>query len=138
MFGIVFEGHPHLKRILLPDEWQGYRCAGLRHLEAGHRLGARKPRHRERAISEQGRRAKSNDERPHNRNPPPCWARTKLSSNMGPQHPSTHGVLRVKLKFDGERVVDSECIIGYLHRGVEKIAETSQLPTIRSYVDRMD
>src|SRR5580700_4186882 len=41
--------------------------------------------------------------------------------NMGPQHPSTHGVLRVKLKLDGERVVDSECIIGYLHRGVGKI-----------------
>jgi NADH-quinone oxidoreductase subunit D len=43
--------------------------------------------------------------------------------NMGPQHPSTHGVLRVKLKLDGERVAASECIIGYLHRGVEKIAE---------------
>ena len=47
----------------------------------------------------------------------------RLIVNMGPQHPSTHGVLRVKLKLDGERVVDSECIIGYLHRGVEKIAE---------------
>ena len=41
--------------------------------------------------------------------------------NMGPQHPSTHGVLRVKLKLDGEKVISSECIIGYLHRGVEKI-----------------
>ena len=47
----------------------------------------------------------------------------ELVINMGPQHPSTHGVLRVKLKVDGERVVGSECVIGYLHRGVEKIAE---------------
>lgn len=43
--------------------------------------------------------------------------------NMGPQHPSTHGVLRVVLKIDGERVVDLDPVIGYLHRGVEKICE---------------
>jgi NADH-quinone oxidoreductase subunit D len=58
--------------------------------------------------------------------------------NMGPQHPSTHGVLRVKLKLDGERVVDSECIIGYLHRGVEKIAEHRSYQQFAPYVDRMD
>ena len=58
--------------------------------------------------------------------------------NMGPQHPSTHGVLRVKLKLDGERVVDSECIIGYLHRGVEKIAEHRNYQQFAPYVDRMD
>ena len=58
--------------------------------------------------------------------------------NMGPQHPSTHGVLRVKLKLDGERVVDSECVIGYLHRGVEKIAEHRSYQQFAPYVDRMD
>ncbi|HJY86619.1 MAG TPA: NADH-quinone oxidoreductase subunit D [Candidatus Acidoferrales bacterium] len=58
--------------------------------------------------------------------------------NMGPQHPSTHGVLRVKLKLDGEKVVDSECIIGYLHRGVEKIAEHRSYQQFAPYVDRMD
>ena len=58
--------------------------------------------------------------------------------NMGPQHPSTHGVLRVKLKLDGERVVHSECIIGYLHRGVEKIAEHRTYQQFAPYVDRMD
>jgi NADH-quinone oxidoreductase subunit D len=58
--------------------------------------------------------------------------------NMGPQHPSTHGVLRVKLKLDGERVVESECIIGYLHRGVEKIAEHRSYQQFAPYVDRMD
>jgi len=58
--------------------------------------------------------------------------------NMGPQHPSTHGVLRVKLRLDGERVISSECIIGYLHRGVEKIAEHRSYQQFAPYVDRMD
>ncbi|MBI1749238.1 MAG: NADH-quinone oxidoreductase subunit D [Acidobacteria bacterium] len=58
--------------------------------------------------------------------------------NMGPQHPSTHGVLRVKLRLDGERIVDSECVIGYLHRGVEKIAEHRSYQQFAPYVDRMD
>src|SRR5918999_4508686 len=43
--------------------------------------------------------------------------------NLGPQHPSTHGVLRVVIKVDGERVIDLDPVIGYLHRGVEKICE---------------
>ena len=58
--------------------------------------------------------------------------------NMGPQHPSTHGVLRVKLKLDGERVIGSECIIGYLHRGVEKIGENRTYQQFAPDVDRMD
>jgi NADH-quinone oxidoreductase subunit D len=58
--------------------------------------------------------------------------------NMGPQHPSTHGVLRVKLRLDGERITGSECIIGYLHRGVEKIAEHRSYQQFAPYVDRMD
>jgi NADH-quinone oxidoreductase subunit D len=58
--------------------------------------------------------------------------------NMGPQHPSTHGVLRVILKLDGEKVIGSECVIGYLHRGVEKIAENRTYVQFNPYVDRMD
>ena len=45
--------------------------------------------------------------------------------NMGPQHPSTHGVLRVVLKLDGEKVVDLDPVLGYLHRGVEKLCENA-------------
>jgi NADH-quinone oxidoreductase subunit D len=58
--------------------------------------------------------------------------------NMGPQHPSTHGVLRVILKLDGEKVLGTECVIGYLHRGVEKIAEHRTYVQFAPYVDRMD
>jgi NADH-quinone oxidoreductase subunit D len=63
---------------------------------------------------------------------------TELILNMGPQHPSTHGVLRVILKLDGEKVLNTECVIGYLHRGVEKIAENRTYAMFNPYVDRMD
>src|SRR3954466_12987350 len=63
---------------------------------------------------------------------------TELVLNMGPQHPSTHGVLRVILKLDGERVTGTECVIGYLPRGVEKIAENRTYHMFAPYVDRMD
>jgi NADH-quinone oxidoreductase subunit D len=63
---------------------------------------------------------------------------TELVLNMGPQHPSTHGVLRVILKLDGEKVNGTECVIGYLHRGVEKIGENRTYQMFAPYVDRMD
>jgi len=63
---------------------------------------------------------------------------TELVLNMGPQHPSTHGVLRVILKLDGEKVIGTECVIGYLHRGVEKIGENRTYQMFAPYVDRMD
>jgi NADH-quinone oxidoreductase subunit D len=63
---------------------------------------------------------------------------TELVLNMGPQHPSTHGVLRVILKLDGEKILGTDCVIGYLHRGVEKIAENRTWAQFNPYVDRMD
>ncbi|HEY3333649.1 MAG TPA: hypothetical protein VGK16_00320 [Candidatus Limnocylindrales bacterium] len=58
--------------------------------------------------------------------------------NMGPQHPSTHGVLRVVLKINGERVVDLDPVLGYLHRGVEKLCENSDYHHIISQVDPLE
>ncbi len=62
----------------------------------------------------------------------------QLVINMGPQHPSTHGVLRVVLRLDGERVVDLDVMIGYLHRGVEKLCENRDWQQIVLLTDRMD
>ncbi len=58
--------------------------------------------------------------------------------NMGPQHPSTHGVLRVVLALEGERIVDTEVYIGYLHRGFEKFAEHRTYPQFLPITDRLD
>jgi NADH-quinone oxidoreductase subunit D len=58
--------------------------------------------------------------------------------NMGPQHPSTHGVLRVVLKLDGERVVDIDPVLGYLHRGVEKLCENADYHQTISQLDPLE
>src|SRR5581483_3700548 len=62
----------------------------------------------------------------------------ELVINMGPQHPSTHGVLRVVLRLDGEKVVDCDVVIGYLHRGIEKLSENRNWTQIVLLTDRMD
>jgi len=61
-----------------------------------------------------------------------------VTLNMGPQHPSTHGVLRLELTLEGEVVVDCRPVIGYLHRGVEKIGEARTYPQFLPYTDRLD
>lgn len=61
-----------------------------------------------------------------------------LELNLGPQHPSTHGVLRFKLKLDGEIVLSAEPVIGYLHTGVEKECETRTYHQVFTLVDRLD
>lgn len=58
--------------------------------------------------------------------------------NMGPQHPSTHGVLRLLLELDGEVITDSDIRIGYLHRGIEKLAENRRYNQIIPLTDRLD
>jgi NADH-quinone oxidoreductase subunit D len=62
----------------------------------------------------------------------------KISLNMGPQHPSTHGVFRIILTLDGETVVDAEPVLGYLHRGMEKLAEERSYKKTIPLTDRMD
>ncbi len=63
---------------------------------------------------------------------------TKMVLNMGPQHPATHGVLRVLMELDGETIIKNKLDIGYLHRGVEKIAENKTYQEFMPYTDRMD
>ena len=58
--------------------------------------------------------------------------------NMGPQHPSTHGVLRVMLELDGETVVKAESVIGYLHTGIEKSLESKTYSQGVTLTDRVD
>ena len=61
-----------------------------------------------------------------------------VTVNMGPSHPATHGVLRLKLVIDGETIVSCDPVIGYLHRGMEKIAENCHYNQYVAYTDRFD
>jgi NADH-quinone oxidoreductase subunit D len=62
----------------------------------------------------------------------------EMEINMGPQHPSTHGVLRLKLRLDGETVTGCRPVVGYLHRGVEKICENKSFFQGQVWTDRLD
>ena len=63
---------------------------------------------------------------------------TKLKLNLGPQHPSTHGVLRLILELEGEKILSCEPDVGYLHRGMEKMAEKTSYIQYLPLVDRID
>ncbi|HET8740861.1 MAG TPA: NADH-quinone oxidoreductase subunit D 1 [Acidimicrobiia bacterium] len=61
-----------------------------------------------------------------------------MTLNIGPQHPSTHGVLRLVVRVDGERAYDVQPVIGYMHRGYEKLSEVRSYPQIITIVNRID
>ena len=61
-----------------------------------------------------------------------------MTVNIGPQHPSTHGVFRLRVTFDGEEILEVEPIFGYLHRGTEKLAEERNYTQIVTLTDRLD
>ena len=61
-----------------------------------------------------------------------------MTLNIGPQHPATHGTLRIVVKLDGERVMRAEPIMGYMHRGYEKLVEVRTYPQVTSLINRID
>src|SRR5271154_7549605 len=68
----------------------------------------------------------------------PEFETEKMSLSMGPSHPSTHGVLRLQMELDGEVVTKADPVVGYLHRGDEKIAENMTYNQFVPYTDRLD
>ena len=61
-----------------------------------------------------------------------------MTLNIGPQHPATHGTLRLVARLDGEQVVEAEPIMGYMHRGYEKLAEVRTYPQVTTLINRID
>lgn len=144
LMGIKFSGHPDLRRILLPEDYEeGY---PLRKDFPTEGRGWRSsfpfiPRLDEppeemsvSEVSEQEKQAylAADGQQGGTRR------REELLLNMGPQHPSTHGVLRVVLELDGERIVKATPDLGYLHRGVEKLSEGLHYMQIIPHTDRLD
>jgi NADH-quinone oxidoreductase subunit C/D len=133
MFGIDIQGHPHLERILTPPWWEGHPLRKEHPARATEMGPFRLP-----ADGTQGW-----DERLEFR--PEVWGLASngeefeyLFLNVGPQHPGTHGALRVVLQMDGEEITDLVCDIGYHHRGAEKMGERQSWHTYIPYTDRID
>ncbi len=61
-----------------------------------------------------------------------------MTLNMGPQHPATHGTLRIIVKLDGEQVISCEPVMGYMHRGYEKLTEVRTYPQVTTLINRID
>jgi NADH-quinone oxidoreductase subunit C/D len=133
MFGIRFDGHPHLQRILMPLTWEGHPLRKehpARATEMGpFRLWDEKQDREQEALQfrpeEWGMELHSEDS-------------DFMFLNIGPQHPGTHGVLRIILQLDGEDIVDAVPEIGFHHRGAEKMAERQSWHTYIPYTDRID
>ncbi|HOU53845.1 MAG TPA: NADH-quinone oxidoreductase subunit C [Myxococcota bacterium] len=128
LVGVHFVGHPNLKRLLMPEDWVGHPLRkDYQRPEEYHGIPTARDRVvpvREVAPPMHGPKAAEQD----------GW----MLLNMGPHHPATHGVLNFLLQTDGEIVRKATPDVGYLHRGIEKIAEMNTYAGTMPYTDRVD
>jgi NADH-quinone oxidoreductase subunit C/D len=118
LIGIEYEDHPDLRRLLLPETWQGHPLS----------KGYDKDRPQIVPYTENANPIQDDDR-----------AGDTLHLNIGPHHPATHGVLHLEVTLDGEQVVDVEPDIGYIHRCEEQMCQTKTYRhQIMPYPDRWD
>jgi NADH-quinone oxidoreductase subunit C/D len=132
MFGIRFDGHPDLRRILMPESWQGHplqKAHFSRATEQGPFVMSDAAMQAELAAMQTlpVTAGMVNEDDPDT-----------MILNLGPNHPSLHGVLRLVVKLKGEEIVDVLPEIGFHHRGAEKIGERQSWHSFIPYTDRID
>ncbi len=135
LFGIVFDGHPGLRRIMLPPSWP----AGSHPLRKEHNARATE------FDPYQLTALRQDMEQEALRFVPEDWGMKRgtdqhdfMFLNLGPNHPSAHGAFRIILQLDGEEIVDCVPEIGYHHRGAEKMGERQSWHSYIPYTDRID
>ena len=126
MYGVRFDGHPNLRRILTHDNFQGHALRkdydpAQRWLLTDGGITRIQPKIAPEFVQEE---EESDFER--------------VTLNMGPSHPAMHGTLRVVVTLDGETIVGAEQEIGYLHRCFEKMSETHTYQQVIPYTDRLN
>lgn len=133
MFGIQFDGHPNLTRILMPPTWEGHP------LRKDHPSRATEMEPFSMTPERQDYEQEAMKFKPED------WGMKRkhkdtefMFLNMGPNHPASHGAFRVVLQLDGEVVVDCVSDIGYHHRGAEKMGERQTWHSYIPYTDRID
>ncbi|HEY5470528.1 MAG TPA: NADH-quinone oxidoreductase subunit C/D [Bacteroidales bacterium] len=133
MFGIDFTGHPRLTRILMPNSWNGHPLRKEHHARATELAPF--------VLTEAMRDAEEADLK---FNPADLGLATSSEDsdfmflNLGPQHPGTHGLLRLVVQLNGEDIVNIFPEIGFHHRGAEKMGERQSWHTFIPYTDRID
>jgi len=133
MFGIAFDGHPDLRRILLPATWEGHP------LRKEHPARATDIGPFQLPVDKQVREEEALRLHPERYGLSGRGADTDLMFlNLGPQHPGTHGAFRIALQLDGEEIVNAAPEIGFHHRGAEKMGERQTWHTYIPYTDRID
>ena len=133
-YGIKFLNHPDMRRIFLREDWVGH----------PFRKDDKPEEHNEEIavgdepISDLAVCYTLNQDGSLNKTETPLFEEDDYVINLGPQHPSTHGVLHFRTRIDGETITKIDPHLGYIHRGIEKISEELTYPQTLALTDRMD
>lgn len=133
-FGIRFINHPDMRRMFLRNDWVGYPLR--KDYDADP---AKNPIRLEDEKNEDDTCTYVEDGKGNIKKiPGKVFEENEYVVNFGPQHPSTHGVMRMRASVDGETIKKVDMVSGYIHRGIEKLSEGLTYPQILHFTDRMD